>query len=63
MAMACFRLFAFGCRPFPAFKVPRFARETALPTERLAAGPYLRFFPDFVRDLVEVLFLRMGSPP
>lgn len=55
MAMACFRFFALGCRPFPAFSVPRFARETALRTDRLATRPYLRFVPDFV----DVLFLRM----
>jgi len=59
MAMACFRLLAFGCRPFPAFKVPRFARDTALRTLRPAAAPYLRFEPDFVRDLVEVLLVGM----
>jgi hypothetical protein len=65
MAMACFRLLALGWRPFPAFNVPRFARETALPTVRLAAAPYRRFVPAFLvpARLVEGLFLGMeGSP-
>src|SRR4051794_12385334 len=42
MAIACFRLLARGCRPFPALSVPCFCLRVALATDRLAPLPYLR---------------------
>jgi hypothetical protein len=48
MAIACFRLLTVPpLPPFPDFKVPRFLRRSALPTDLAAAFPYLGILSPF----------------
>jgi hypothetical protein len=50
MAIACFRLLTVPpLLPFPDFKVPRFLRRSALPTDLAAAFPYLAILSPFSR--------------